>query len=151
MVSLLQAKKLKPDSGDGAKGVGRPGMGKGAPFPQQSYSQATLNFGQAPMMVQTNKYLKSLSQAKKKEKMDKLDTILNMALPANYKEGILSTLRVCQLVVDEDLINNPDSTEDDSFFKCMILYFPQFSNLKEEIAMQKLCQSLCEFVLLCPG
>ena len=87
----------------------------------------------------------SLSQAKK-EKMDKLDTILNMALPTNYKEGIFATLRVCQLVVDEDLINNPDSIEEDSFFKCMIPYFPQFSNLKEEIAVQKLCQSLCKFV-----
>ena len=62
---ILLGKKLKPDSGDGAKGVGRPGMGKGAPFPQQatSYFCASLNFGQAPVMVQTNRVFDELESS----------------------------------------------------------------------------------------
>ena len=75
-----------------------------------------------------------------------LDGYLEHRFTTSAKDNILCSLSACGLTVDEKSINNPTSIPNDSFFRNMIQYFPQFKHLDPDVVATNICQLLCEYV-----
>ena len=132
-----------------SSGIGRgaPAKAMGAPSAKSSLPFTTSGSTQysRPVPAPSNDCMKSLTPSKK-DKMMELDGYLECRFTTSAKDNILGSLSACGLTVDEKSINNPTLIPNDSFFRNMIQYFPQFKCLDPNIAATNICQLLCEYV-----